>query len=57
MQRHTTTAMVAAAAAIVLAIFAAAQVRDAKAVLPPGNTVAQSDKVMRARSRVRRFPE
>ena len=46
MQRHRqTTAMVAAAAAIVLAIFAAAQVRDAKAVLPPGNTVAQWDKI------------
>ena len=39
------TAMVAAAVAIVLAIFAAAQVRDAKAVLPPGNTVAQWNKI------------
>ena len=46
MQRHRqTTAMVAAAAAIVLAIFAAAQVRNAKAVLPPGNTDAQWDKI------------
>jgi hypothetical protein len=46
MQRHRQTmAMVAAAVAIVLAIFAAAQVRDAKAVLPPGNTVAQWDKI------------
>jgi VCPO second helical-bundle domain len=40
-----TTAMAAAAAAIVLAVFAAAQVRDAKAVLPPGNTVAQWDTI------------
>jgi hypothetical protein len=37
--------MVAAAVAIVLAIFAAAQARDAKAVLPPGSTVSQWDKI------------
>ena len=46
MRRHRrTTAMVAVAAVIVVAILGAGQVRDAKAVLPPGNTVAQWDKI------------
>jgi hypothetical protein len=46
MQRHRqTTAMVVAAAAIGLSVFVAAQARDAKAVLPPGSTVSQWDKI------------
>ena len=46
MRRHRqATAMVSVAVAIVVAILAAGQVRDAKAVLPPGNTVAQWDRI------------
>ena len=46
MQSHRRiAATVAAAAAIVLAVFVAAQARDAKAVLPPGSTVSQWDKI------------
>ena len=39
------TAIAAAAVAIAVAIFAGAQVRVAHAVLPPGNTVDQWDKI------------
>ena len=39
------TAIAAAAVAIALAVLAGAQVRAAHAVLPPGNTVAQWDKI------------